>query len=386
MLVAEDNPVIQELLESVLSESGEFEPVGVVGDADAAIEMAAKCEPDVALLDVRMPGGGGPRAANEIARVCPGTRIVALSSSDDSESVHAMMSAGAVGYVTKDMPMVEILATIRRCAQGGTMFAPAVAHDVVRQITRLSRRAQADRADRDARAARILALCRPGVITPVFQPIRSLNGGGTVMIEALSRFPAEVEMDPGECFVEAARLGLGVELDVAAIEAALRALRGVGNDDAAVSLNVLPETLVSPRLLAALGGFDPGRLVLELTEHAEVSDYERARQAIAALRERGVRIAIDDAGSGFASLRHILDLTPDLIKLDIWLARGIGDDKPRRALATGLISFAREIDAQIVAEGIETESELKTLRELGAGLGQGFFLARPAPLEELAAD
>jgi EAL domain-containing protein (putative c-di-GMP-specific phosphodiesterase class I) len=386
VLVAEDNPIVQELLAAVLAEDADFETVGMAADADEAIEMARSAQPDVALLDVRMPGGGGPRAAREIARVCPAARVVALSSMDDTESVHAMMSANAVGYVTKDMPMVEILTTIRRCADGSSVYAPSVAQDVVRQITDLSRRAEADRSQREARVSRILELCKPGAITTVFQPIKSLNGGGVAMLEALSRFPNEQRMNPGECFVEASSVGLSVELDLAAIKTALAALRTAGDDTSAVSLNILPPTLVDPRLADVLDGFDPHRVVFELTEHAEVTDYDRARQAINTLRDRGARLAIDDAGSGYASLRHILDLMPDIIKLDISLARDIGNDMPRRALASGLIGFAREIDAQIVAEGIETESELHTLRDLGAGLGQGYFLARPAPLDELAID
>jgi EAL domain-containing protein (putative c-di-GMP-specific phosphodiesterase class I)/CheY-like chemotaxis protein len=383
VLVAEDNPVVQELLRTVFTEDADFEPVGIASDADEAVAMAKQSKPDVALLDVRMPGGGGPQAARGIARVCPSTRIVALSSVEDVDSVRAMMSASAVGYVTKDMPMTEILTAIRRCADGASVFTPAVTHDVVRHITNLSRRATADRVAREERSRRMAKLCRPGAISPVFQPIRSLNGGHTEMIEALSRFPGETEMSPGECFVEAASVGLGMELDLAAVEAALLELRRVGDDRATLSLNVLPQTLVSPRLASLLAGVDAERIVLELTEHAEITDYEGTRRAIAELRDRGMRLAIDDAGSGFASLRHILDLMPEMIKLDIQLVRGIGHDQPRRALASGLISFARAIDAEVVAEGIETESELQTLRDLGAGMGQGFYLARPAPLADL---
>ncbi len=383
VLVAEDNPVVQELLRTVFTEDDDFEPVGIASDADEAVAMARESNPDVALLDVRMPGGGGPQAARGIARICPSTRIVALSSAEDSESVHAMMNASAVGYVTKDMPMTEILSAIRRCADGSSIFAPTVTHDVVRQITNLSRRATADRAAREERSRRVAQLCRPGSIEPVFQPIRNLSSGDTVMIEALSRFPGEQELSPGECFVEAACVGLGVELDLAAIEAALRELRRAGDEHATLSLNVLPQTLVSPRLASLLAGIDPARVVLELTEHAEMTDYEGARQVIAELRDRGMRLAIDDAGSGFASLRHILDLMPDMIKLDILLVRDIGHDKPRHALASGLVSFAHEIDAEIIAEGIESESELDTLRDLGAGMGQGFYLGRPAPLRDL---
>ncbi len=102
--------------------------------------------------------------------------------------------------------------------------------------------------------------------------------------------------------------------------------------------------------------------------------------ALGALRAHGARIAIDDAGAGFASLRHTLRLAPDLIKLDISITESIDSDRARRALAKALISFAGEMEMTIVAEGIETRAELDTLLGLGVRFGQGFFLARPAPI------
>jgi EAL domain-containing protein (putative c-di-GMP-specific phosphodiesterase class I) len=93
-----------------------------------------------------------------------------------------------------------------------------------------------------------------------------------------------------------------------------------------------------------------------------------------------VRLAVDDAGAGFATLQHILRLQPDLIKLDLSLTRDIDKDPVRRALASSLVSFAREINAQLIAEGVETAEELETIRALGIAFGQGYHLARPQPL------
>jgi EAL domain-containing protein (putative c-di-GMP-specific phosphodiesterase class I) len=124
------------------------------------------------------------------------------------------------------------------------------------------------------------------------------------------------------------------------------------------------------------------RIVIEITEHAQVDDYAALNEALALLREHKVRLAIDDAGAGFASLQHIIRLAPDFIKLDITLTRGIGGDPVRRALATALISFADEIGAAIIAEGIETEDEFDTLRGLGVAFGQGFYLGEPGPLPQ----
>ena len=123
--------------------------------------------------------------------------------------------------------------------------------------------------------------------------------------------------------------------------------------------------------------------MLEITEHVSVVDYERLLAALAPLRASGVRIAIDDAGAGYASMRHILSIEPDLIKLDMSLTRGIDQDRKRRALASALIAFAHETRVNIVAEGVETAAELQTLCELGVRKVQGYFLARPKTLGDL---
>ena len=145
-----------------------------------------------------------------------------------------------------------------------------------------------------------------------------------------------------------------------------------------LSVNLSPETVLA---------FDPGAmvpdrppLVIEITEHAPVEDYDALVPVIERLKQRGVRLAIDDAGAGFASMRHILRLEPDLIKLDISITRGVDTDKKRRSLAAALISFAGESGIGVIAEGIETADELATLSHLGATYGQGFLLGRPGPL------
>ncbi|HEV8420861.1 MAG TPA: EAL domain-containing protein, partial [Actinomycetota bacterium] len=122
------------------------------------------------------------------------------------------------------------------------------------------------------------------------------------------------------------------------------------------------------------------RIVVEITEHAQVADYAELLEALGDFRSRGGRLAIDDAGAGFASLRHVLVLLPDVIKLDISLTQGIDRDRNRRALASAMISFAAEIGATIIAEGIETRDELDSLRSLGVRYGQGFYIGRPRQL------
>jgi EAL domain-containing protein (putative c-di-GMP-specific phosphodiesterase class I) len=129
-----------------------------------------------------------------------------------------------------------------------------------------------------------------------------------------------------------------------------------------------------------LAGLPEGRVVLEITEHAPVDDYDHLTAALERLRRAGVSVAVDDAGAGFASLQHILRLRPDVIKLDITLVRDINRDPVKRALASSLVTFAGDIGSQITAEGIETPEELAALVDLGVPWGQGYYLGRPGPL------
>lgn len=227
--------------------------------------------------------------------------------------------------------------------------------------------------------ARIRAALEPGAIRCQYQPIYSLVTGDLAAVEALARFSLTPVRPPDRWFAEAHTVGLGVELELAAVEAALR-----GADElpfeVPLTLNVSPSVLLRPELLDLVASAPEQLLVVEVTEHAAVEDYQRLCDAISALRERGVRLAIDDAGAGFASMRHIVRLVPDVIKLDMTLTRDIHLDPVRRSLAASLVSFAEQIGALLVAEGVEQSEELTTWQELGAHAAQGYLLGRPGGL------
>ena len=144
-----------------------------------------------------------------------------------------------------------------------------------------------------------------------------------------------------------------------------------------MAVNVSPVTAERPDLLELLGCAHVDHVVLEVTEHAPVEDYPRFRVAIGRMREHGARLAIDDAGAGFASLRHILELNAELIKLDGSLTHSLEADPRRRSLASALIEFGRESGAAVLAEHIESELQLCELRRLGVTYGQGYHLGRP---------
>lgn len=211
-----------------------------------------------------------------------------------------------------------------------------------------------------------------------FQPVFDLDDCTIVSLEALARFWTEPMRSPSVWFAEAAEVGLGVELELAAIRSALQRLDEFP-PGVAIALNVSPTTALDSRFGELLVGV-ADRVVIEITEHAQVDDYDALRTALAPLRERGAQLAIDDVGAGFANLRHILRLAPDLVKLDLSLTQEISRDPAREALASSLVGFAEGVGASIVAEGISSDEDLALLRALGVDYGQGFHLARPSAL------
>jgi EAL domain-containing protein (putative c-di-GMP-specific phosphodiesterase class I) len=251
------------------------------------------------------------------------------------------------------------------------VFADLAAHQI-------SGRVGAEQASQ-ARRARIREMIDTGAFSMVFQPIMRFEPDRIVGFEALCRFAGHVHLSPELWFKEAAQEGCGVELELRVLDRALGALPDLP-DETYLSVNVSPEAVMNDELRRLLLRQTTHRVVLEITEHAEVADYAALRQALAPLRHAGARLAVDDAGAGFASFQHILQLQPDIIKLDIGLTRGLDADPSRRALTAALAYFAADIGATIVAEGVETESELRTLKSLGVQNGQGYFLGRPAPL------
>jgi len=216
----------------------------------------------------------------------------------------------------------------------------------------------------------------------VFQPVYSLSTGALIEVEALARFHTTPYRTPDVWFAMAHSVGLGIELELAAIEMALSFLGRIP-EQLSVAINASPEVIGSSALAVMIESVEPTRIVLELTEQIAVANYQHLSGRLADYRKQGVQLAIDDTGSGFASLSHILKLAPDLIKLDRALTTGIDFDPVRRALAKALHSFSSDTGASIIAEGIETAAELVTLQEIGIPYGQGYYLGRPGPVERL---
>lgn len=224
----------------------------------------------------------------------------------------------------------------------------------------------------EARAG-IQAILDDRGFAPSFQPIIDLGSGAVLGYEALTRFSDGRR--PDLAFAAAVQAGLGIDLEVATLTAAIEAAQAVLPSVAYLSLNVSPGLIHSGHLGRLLAG-QKRRIVLEITEHVAISDYSELRRELTALGPT-VGLAVDDAGAGYASFRHILELAPESVKLDIGLVRGIDVDQARQALIAGMSYFAVKRKIHLIAEGIETSAELETLRSLGVHIGQGFLLGRP---------
>lgn len=379
VVVADDEPNVVTYLCRALHEEG-FVVVATAADADQAAQAVDRLEPDVALLDLRMPGGGVD-AVQLIGSIRPQTRIVIFSGGVDEPAVLPLLRAGIDGYVLKGASPERLAEAIHSAVEGNPYLDARIARTAVGALTgRLNEEQQ-----RELRLARERARIEETIATTAFhtvhQPVVRLPDRTPVAVEALTRFTGPPTRPPNEWFDDADRAGLRTSLELATASLALQDLDRL-RADLDINLNVSPATVLSGRLGELLTGGPLPRIVLELTEHAPVMDYRELGAALDRWRVGGVRVAVDDAGGGYASFAHVLALRPDFIKLDLTLTREIHLDTARQALARAMVGFAADLGVGVIAEGVETAAELDTLLHLGVPLAQGFHLGRPRPLCE----
>ncbi|MGM9473476.1 sensor domain-containing phosphodiesterase [Pseudarthrobacter sp. YS3] len=353
-----------QLMDTVLATSQEW--VWAVDDqgrftfSSPASETLLGWRPDELLgqrCDLVIDGHDLMRAKDDVAAASDGSDwagVVVRCRHRDGRSVWMNVS-GTVRPATKDRP-AGFEGTSR-------MLPPLTAREAIDSLNREQLQLMLDQ----------------DMLLTAFQPILSLATRKLLGVEALTRFVDEGSAGTEFWFKEAAIIGLMGELEFAALEKALETAQDLP-PDIYVALNLSPETCLDPRLAGLLerSGLPPKRIVLELTERLEVSEYGPLLSALAPLRAQGLRIAVDDAGSGFASMRHVLHVRPDIIKLDRSLIAGIDDDEGQHALGAAMVEFARQIGATLTAEGIETPEELAAVAGLGMTAGQGYLIGRPS--------
>ena len=286
-----------------------------------------------------------------------GLQILACAPLKGDHGVVGVIGVGANDPANRDLIVERLPALATFGSIIGALIAPTI---------------EARHRETDALAI-IQAIIDAGAFTPFFQPIVELGTGAVLGYEALTRF-ADGQR-PDLAFAAAAEAGLGIELEVATITAAIEAATAALPPVAYLSLNVSPELVLSGHLGQLLAG-QTRPIVLEITEHVAIDDYAELRRELSAFGPT-VGVAVDDAGAGYASFRHILELAPQEVKLDIGLVRGIDADPARQALIAGMSYFAVKRKIHLIAEGVETHKELGTLRSLGVHFGQGYLLGRP---------
>lgn len=381
VLIIDDKPVNAALLERMLYSIGIVD-VHTVIDPRQAVARCLELDADLVLLDLHMPGLDGHAVLGQLRAALSADDflpVLVITADTTVTARDRALEAGAKDFLTKPLDYTEVVLRVRNLLETRSLHTSlrcqnAVLRDELEVHADQERRSAATQ---QARSDRIDAALAPGALQMVFQPIVDLQTGVVLGAEALARFGCEPRRPPNVWFDEASVAGRGAELELAAVAAALAGLDGLP-DKLFLSINLSPSTAMLPELPGLLAPFELGRIVLELTEHARVDDYPRLRAALEPLRASGMRIAVDDTGTGYAGLSHLLELRPEIIKLDLALTRGIDADPARRALALALVSFGAEIGSVLIAEGVETAGELETLRRLGIGLGQGYHLGRPA--------
>jgi EAL domain-containing protein (putative c-di-GMP-specific phosphodiesterase class I) len=220
----------------------------------------------------------------------------------------------------------------------------------------------------------VRAILDTAAVRVALQPVIELPSGAVVGNEALSRFGGRVPTD--RWFKAASKYGYGDELERLCLGSALALLPTLPAHQV-LAVNISPAALADAGVLALLEAADLRRVVVEITEHEAVENYAVTRVVLGRLRAAGARIAVDDTGAGFASLRHVLMLQPDVIKLDLSLTRDVDVDRRQQALVRAVTAFSAQVGATVLAEGVETQAQFDTLREIGVQLGQGWHLGVP---------
>lgn len=353
---------------------GDMTPIAARGALTRAFAVGVPTATPVArALEARMTHGphvevprgeeAGDPWGNTLADL--GVRAAAYAPMHHGESLAGLLVVGLTG--TRSRFPREELAHRLPALMDFTNFAGALLGP------RLAAGAETTR----ARAA-MKQILADRAFRPVFQPIVNIHDYRVVGYEALTRFVDGAR--PDLRFAEASALGMGLELEIACLDAALRASAALA-PEAYLSLNVSPSAILENRALAAIRRATPRELVLEVTEHVPIDDYFMLRAGIQDLGP-DFEVAVDDAGAGFSSMRHILELHPAVVKLDIGLIRGIPNDPAQQALVAGMAYFGSRTDCRMIAEGVETEAELLMLRQLGISYGQGYLLGKPAPVDD----
>jgi DNA-binding NarL/FixJ family response regulator/EAL domain-containing protein (putative c-di-GMP-specific phosphodiesterase class I) len=367
IVIAEDEPEVREVLRTVIATDAGLRLVGAAEEAETAIELASRHRPDVALVDVRMPGGGGLRATREILARSPDTRVVAFSAFEDVETVLAMLKAGARFYVSKSDSTEEILQAIHRAVEDDGEDRTDIERVVVALDAWRGHRTRNGSLD-ELRTERIRSALEPDEMRIELLPICDLGSGDPVGWQAGPALTT-IERSWSAMLADARSVGMLPELELASVALALEHVRDVPGDDW-MCVSVSPETARTSELIGLLDGADVARVVLALNDPNPAFGRAGVERSMRRWRAAGVRVGIQDVGCGTDTLRLFVRIQPELIWLDPVLAAGVEDDRSRQRLVEGLVSIATDLGATLIATGVGSRSAAEALSGLGVELGQ----------------
>jgi DNA-binding NarL/FixJ family response regulator len=376
VFVADDEETVVDVLRAVIATDPSLRFVGSANDADAAIAGVALAAPDVAVLDVRMPGGGGIHAAREIRRRELPTKIVALSAHEDADTIVAMVGVGADAYVPKADPTEKIVRAIHRVVDRGwqddrTHVPPVLAPPLPQ---------------RNERAPRVARAILEGAVTPGFEPIVDVGTRQVVGVDVRPRIRLWPDRAYDGWLADAAAEGLLVDLELTAFRAALPMLQWLP-DDVFVEVQITAATAAHPRFRRAVAALDR-RIVLGFSALEVLS--EDARDVLVAgvseFRGRGIGISARDVGPGIEGLRQLSRLSPDHAWLDPTITRGLGHSFTVHSVAATVVACADEAGARVIADGVTSMAQLDELLALRVAMAAGPLLGTPLDRPEPRGD
>ena len=375
LLIADDDPVLIKNLVKLLTVEPGIEIVAIANDAPEAIRLAVEHQPDVALCDVSMPGGGGPVACVGIREAAPTTRVIAHSMYDDRGAVMHMVRAGAIGYVLKGSPREQIVSTLERARNGEASLSGHVASLVVNELSASLRDHEREAERRRQDLATVRRLADGEGIEIRFEPIVDLADQHPVGVEAVPWRPAVV--GAGETLeswvATATSVGYGAELDLGLARLCLAAVEAAPAGTW-LGVKVSPATLLNPAFASTLRETRSGTVCLEVGDWP-AGDYEQLRRALDGIRGPRVLVAVDGVGSSGAALREIAELRPDFVKLHPWVMESGLQDNFTPGLVKSIARLVAGAGSQLIVCGVSDGTQMQKLRDLGVRFAQGRNLA-----------
>lgn len=376
VLVVDDNVSNVALLKALMEGEGMVR-VYTETDPRQVPQLLAEHKPDLVLLDLHMPHVDGHQVLAQIKQFAAGSYlpVLVLTADTTTDARDRALSQGAQDYLTKPLDTTEAalrIANLLETQQLYTALRRTAVHSDARPQT----------SGTETRT-RIESVLRGRSITPFYQPVIDIRTMATVGYEGLSRFAEPTYGGPDRWFADAFTVGLGVDLEWLAAATLLPVLDALA-PEVFLAVNLSPPAILHASEDQLCQPSQCPRVVIELTEHVPVEDYPAVQRAFAEMRGHGARLAADDLGAGYAGFRHLLDLAPDIIKLDVSLVRGVHHSNRQQSLLKAMTAFADDVGATVIAEGVEQAEELETLRALSVPWAQGYYLGRPAPLRPLA--